>query len=104
LQQARDQFIQSQEYLRQLLKEKDDRKKKLLDTIVKQKEALIREHREQEESKRMAVDNAVRDLLNRDTQYRNELKNQVEEKMERAEKNKKLREKHKHINIIESNR
>ena len=68
------------------------------------KEALIREHREQEESKRMAVDNAVRDLLNRDTQYRNELKNQVEEKMERAEKNKKLREKHKHINIIETNR
>ena len=37
LQQARERFIRSQEYLRQLLKEKDDRKKELIDTIVKQK-------------------------------------------------------------------
>ena len=37
LQQARERFIRSQEYLRQLLKEKDDRKKDLIDTIVKQK-------------------------------------------------------------------
>jgi len=37
LQQARERFIKSQEYLRQLLKEKDDRKKQLIDTIVRQK-------------------------------------------------------------------
>ena len=37
LHQARERFIRSQEYLRQLLKEKDDRKKELIDTIVKQK-------------------------------------------------------------------
>ena len=37
LQQARERFIKSQEYLRQLLKEKDDRKKELVNTIIQQK-------------------------------------------------------------------
>ena len=37
LQQARDRFIRSQEHLRQLLKEKDDRKKELVVSIFKQK-------------------------------------------------------------------
>jgi hypothetical protein len=37
LQQARERFIRSQEYLRQLLKEKDDRKKELVVSIFKQK-------------------------------------------------------------------
>ena len=37
LQHARERFIRSQEHLRQLLKEKDDRKKELVVTILKQK-------------------------------------------------------------------
>ena len=37
LQQARERFIRSQEHLRQLLKEKDDRKKELVVSIFKQK-------------------------------------------------------------------
>ena len=37
VEQARDRFIRSQAHLRQLLKEKDDRNKVLLDTIAKQK-------------------------------------------------------------------
>ena len=37
LQQARERFIRSQEHLRQLLKEKDDRKKELVVSISKQK-------------------------------------------------------------------
>ena len=37
LQQARERFIRSQEHLRQLLKEKDDRKKQLVVSIFKQK-------------------------------------------------------------------
>ena len=37
LQQARERFIRSQEHLRQLLKEKDDRKKELIVTIYRQK-------------------------------------------------------------------
>jgi hypothetical protein len=37
LQQARERFIRSQEYLRQLLKDKDDRKKELVVSIFKQK-------------------------------------------------------------------
>merc|ERR1719507_2531527 len=35
---ARERFLKSQEHLRQLLKEKDDRKKELLQSIVRQKE------------------------------------------------------------------
>ena len=49
----------------------------------------MREHREQEDARRLAVDYAVKDLLTRDTQYRNELKNQMEEKMKKAEKRRK---------------
>ena len=37
LEQARERFIKSQERLRQLLKEKDDRKKELIETLAKQK-------------------------------------------------------------------
>ena len=67
-------------------------------------EALVREHREQEDSKRVAVDNAVQDLLNRDTQYRNELKKQVEEKLKKAERNRKQDETNRAISLTESNR
>ena len=120
LQQARERFIKSQEHLRQLLKEKDDRKKELVNTIMQQKvgqdslssysflqiiqEALIREHRETEDSKRAAVDNAVKDLLNRDTQYRNVLRIQVEEKMKKAEHNRKQKEINRALSLTESNR
>jgi hypothetical protein len=34
---AREGFLRSQEYLRQLLQEKDDRKRKLIKTLHKQK-------------------------------------------------------------------
>ena len=37
---AREGFLRSQEYLRQLLQEKDDRKRKLIRTIHKQKVKL----------------------------------------------------------------
>ena len=67
-------------------------------------EALVRDHREQEESKRVAVDNAVNDLLNRDTQYRNELKKQVEEKLKKAERNRKEHEINRAMSLTESNR
>ena len=67
-------------------------------------EALIREHREQEDSKRAAVDNAVKDLLNRDTQYRNVLRIQVEEKMKKAEHNRKQKEINRALSLTESNR
>ena len=37
LQQARERFIRSQDHLRQLLKDKDDRKKELVVTLCRQK-------------------------------------------------------------------
>ena len=62
----------------------------------------MREHREQEDARRLAVDYAVKDLLTRDTQYRNELKNQMEEKMKKAEKRRKQFETDKSISASDA--
>ena len=67
-------------------------------------EVLLKEHREQEDNRRLAVDYAVNDLLARDTQYRNELDKQLQEKMKRAEKNKKINEDKKSLLILEARR
>ena len=67
-------------------------------------EVLLKEHREQEDTRRLAVDYAVNDLLARDTQYRNELDKQLQEKMKRAEKNKKINEDKKSLLILEARR
>ena len=67
-------------------------------------EVLLKEHREQEDNRRLAGDYAVNDLLARDTQYRNELDKQLQEKMKRAEKNKKLNENKKSLLILEARR
>ena len=52
----------------------------------------------------MAVDDAVKDLLNRDTLYRNELRKQVEEKLKKAEINRKKQEINRAMSLTESNR
>lgn len=62
----------------------------------------MREHREQEDSRRLAVDYAVTDLLARDTQYRNELDKQMQDKMKRAERNRKQNEFKKSLSILEA--
>ena len=62
----------------------------------------MREHREQEDARRLGVDYAVKDLLTRDTQYRNELKNQMEEKMKKAEKRRKQFETDKSISASDA--
>ena len=67
-------------------------------------EVLLKEHREQEDNRRLAVDYAVNDLLARDTQYRKELDKQLQEKMKKAEKNKKQNEDKKTLLILEARR
>ena len=52
----------------------------------------------------MAVDNAVKDLLNRDTMYRNELRKQVKEKLKKAEINRKKQEINRAMSLNESKR
>ena len=52
----------------------------------------------------MAVDDAVKDLLNRDTLYRNELRKQVEAKLKKAERNRKKQEINRVMSLTESNR
>jgi len=101
---ARERFLKSQEHLRQLLKEKDDRKKELLQSIVRQKELLVLRHRENEERRRGAVEQAVTDLLTRDTQYREELKTQVEKKLALAETRRRQHELSRTLSLSEANR
>ena len=50
------------------------------------------------------MDYAVTDLLARDTQYRAELEKQLQEKMKKAEKNKKQNEYKKSLLILEARR
>jgi hypothetical protein len=57
-----------------------------------------------EEKKRSTVDQAVADLMARDTQYREELRRQVSQKLDNAEKKRSLGEMRRYQTIAESNR
>ena len=57
-----------------------------------------------EERKRSTVDKAVADLMARDTQYREELRRQVSQKLDNAEKKRSLGEMRRYQTIAESNR
>ena len=67
-------------------------------------EKLVKEHRVSEDEKHASVEKAVADLMARDTQYRKELKRQVEQKLDEAERKRKSKEKRKFVTIAESNR
>ena len=67
-------------------------------------ESLIKDHRVSEEEKRLMVDQAVSDLMARDTQYREELRIEVNKKLEKAAVNKNLQDTKKYQTIAESNR
>jgi hypothetical protein len=57
-----------------------------------------------EERKHSTVDLAVADLMARDTQYREELRRQVSQKLNNAEKRRNLGETRRYQTIVESNR
>ena len=57
-----------------------------------------------EDRKGSTVDQAVEDLMARDTQYREELRRQIEQKLDAAERKKKLEEKRRFMTIAESSR
>ena len=57
-----------------------------------------------EDQRRSTVDQAVEDLMARDTQYREELRRQIEQKLDAAERKRKLEEKRRFMTIAESNR
>ena len=64
----------------------------------------MKQHRMSEYRKHLTVDQAVEDLMARDTQYREELKKQVDQKLDSAERKRNLEEKRRFITISESNR
>ena len=57
-----------------------------------------------EERKRITVDQALADLIARDTQYRDKLRRQVCQKLDNAEKKRCLGEMRRYQTIAESNR
>ena len=57
-----------------------------------------------EERKRLTVDQAVADMMARDTQCREELRRKVRQKMDNAEKKINLEETRRYQTIAESNR
>jgi hypothetical protein len=57
-----------------------------------------------EDIKRLTVDQAVEDLMARDTQYREELRRQVDQKLDTAEKKRNCEGKKRFLTISESNR
>ena len=65
---------------------------------------MFKEHRMSEDRRRSTVDQAVEDLMARDTQYREELRRQIEQKLDAAERKKKLEEKRRFMTIAESSR
>ena len=70
LQEARASFLNSQDFLRKLLKEKNERTELHLENVIRTRNATIKEQRDCEERKNQEVMKATEVLLNRDTQYR----------------------------------
>ena len=104
LRNARTGFINSQELLRKLLKEKDERKKVLLENMNKKRVETMKEQREVEEARSQAVVNAVKELLARDTQYRKALQADLERRQETAEKRRKQKEEEERERLLSMNR
>jgi len=79
---ARNKFIQSQNLLRKLIQEKEDRRKELMENQNQKGQEI----RAAEEARRQAVEEALEQLLARDTQYRKELRSHLDTRMEIAKK------------------
>ena len=77
-------LVQSQNHLRNLMLQKDERREKLHETAKIQKAFNFASWKVTEESRRGAVEEALEQLLARDTQYRKELKGHIENRVEAA--------------------
>ena len=81
---TKQKLVQSQNYLRNLIMQKQERREKLHQNAKIQKAFNFASWKVTEEDKRSAVEEALEQLLARDTQYRKELKGHVESRVETA--------------------
>ena len=75
---AKRKLVQSQNYLRNLIIQKDERREKLHQNAKMQKAFNFASWKLTEEARRSAVEEALEQLLARDTQYRKELNGHIE--------------------------
>ena len=81
---AKQKFLQSQNHLRNLMLEKQERRDKLHQNAQLQRNFNFVTWKLGEEARRGAVEEALDQLLARDTQYRKELKGHVENRVDAA--------------------
>ena len=98
---AKKRFVHSQNYLRSLILKRQQKREEMCQTAIKQKEMTLAAWRHAEEAKRIAVEEALQQLLARDTQYRKELKGHIECRLETAKERRKYhREQYRQVNFI----
>ena len=90
--------MQSQNHLQNLMLQKDERREKLHQTAKIQKAFNFASWKVTEESRRGAVEEALEQLLARDTQYRKELKGHIENRVEAA-KERRAYNRHQYIQV-----
>ena len=81
---AKRKLVQSQNHLRKLMLQKEERREKLHENAKVQKAFNFASWKLAEDARRGAVEEALEQLLARDTQYRKELKGHIENKVEAA--------------------
>ena len=81
---AKRKLVQSQNHLRNLMLQREERREKLYQNAKMQKAFNFASWKISEDARRGAVEEAFQQLLARDTQYRKELKGHIENRVEAA--------------------
>ena len=90
---AKRKLVQSQNCLRTLMLQKDERREKQQQNSQLQRAFNFASWKITEDARRRAVEEALRQLLARDAQYRKELKGHVENRVEAAKERRKYHRK-----------
>ena len=81
---AKRKLVQSQNHLRNLMLQREERREKMYENAKMQKAFSFASWKIAEDARRGAVEDALEQLLARDTQYRKELKGHIENRVEAA--------------------
>ena len=81
---AKRKLVQSQNHLRNLMLQREERREKMYENAKMQKAFNFASWKIAEDARRGAVEDALEQLLARDTQYRKELKGHIENRVEAA--------------------
>ena len=94
-------LVQSQNHLRNLMLQREERRVKLYENAKMQKAFNFASWKISEDARRGAVEDALEQLLARDTQYRKELKGHIENRVEAAKERRAFhRKQYIQVNIV----